>query len=533
MFSIYVLAIVILSHLLFRWIMYPMWFSPLGKIPNAHWSAPFSSFWIQWRRYLGKEVETVCDAIQRKGNIVRLGPSELLVNDYDGGVRKIYGGGFEKPDWYTFYENHGQRNIFTSLGKDHVPRRRRITNVYSKTFIQDSPQVREILSTLVFQRYLPVLQNASHKQIPFGILGLNLAYGIDAVGAFMVGLPRATQFILDVEARNIWLDAYLESHPSDYMFWLLEAPTLTRFLAKIGLDPIPKSVEQAHHKLEEWALRLTDETEEAWNEANLKPHSGRDTPIVYNQLRLAISQELRNSGLKEDEASLYEVQRLELASEILDQLVATRDVFGITFTYILWEISKHPEWQEKLQAELRSVPNPLYLSTRFDDTKMMTPKQLEGLSILQIMIKESMRLRGTLPVPNPRLTPYDRPTTIGPYENIPGGVRTNSFAWCLHRDASVYEDPDVWRPERWIRHSDEREEMDKQFWAFGSGSRLCLGMSFAMEMIRYAVAGIYTNFSTSIVDDSTFCTNGHFVTGLPGEDLVLQFTPLDPVSAST
>jgi cytochrome P450 len=27
----------------------------------------------------------------------------------------------------------------------------------------------------------------------------------------------------------------------------------------------------------------------------------------------------------------------------------------------------------------------------------------------------------------------------------------------------------------------EREDMDRQFWAFGSGSRLCLGMSLAME----------------------------------------------------
>ena len=102
-----------------------------------------------------------------------------------------------------------KRNIFTLLGKDHVPRRRRITNAYSNTFIQDSPQVREILSTL------------------------------------------------------------------------------TRFLAKIGLVPIPKSVEQAHCKMEDWALRLAAEREDAGNEANLKPHSERDIPIVYNQLRLA------------------------------------------------------------------------------------------------------------------------------------------------------------------------------------------------------------------------------------------------------
>jgi hypothetical protein len=49
----------------------------------------------------------VWEAVQNKGNVVRLGPKELLVNTYDGGVRTIYSGGFEKPNWYEFFINHG------------------------------------------------------------------------------------------------------------------------------------------------------------------------------------------------------------------------------------------------------------------------------------------------------------------------------------------------------------------------------------------------------------------------------------------
>ncbi|MCJ1391113.1 hypothetical protein MMC18_003975 [Xylographa bjoerkii] len=347
----------------------------------------------------------------------------------------------------------------------------------------------------------------------------------------MVGVPRGTNFICNKGDRDAWLGDYLKSHPSEYMFWLLETPNLTAILARVGLNPVPKWVAQAHHRLEHWAWDLVDRSEAALATTNSKDLGDGKFPLVYNQLRLALNQERRQIYENEDITASHAEQRDELASEILDQLVATRDVFGITLTYILWEISRHPGWQKDLQDELRSVEQPLLFSNLSNRKSMIGCQELESLPVLSIVVKESMRLRTTLPVPNPRLTPRGRTTTVGPYENIPGGVRTNSFAWCMHRDPSVYPDPHEWKPERWIRFDRQREDMDNQFWAFGSGSRLCLGMSLAMELINYAVASIYTNFTTTIVDDSHFGTDGKFVTGLPGEDLVLAFDPLAPFDA--
>ncbi len=96
-----------LALVVYKWVIYPVWLSPLAKIPNAHWLAPLTGLWIHWRRFRGKEVVTVWDAIQTKGQVVRLGPKELVVNNYDSGVRIIYGRGFEKPGWYNFFINHG------------------------------------------------------------------------------------------------------------------------------------------------------------------------------------------------------------------------------------------------------------------------------------------------------------------------------------------------------------------------------------------------------------------------------------------
>lgn len=45
-------------------------------------------------------------------------------------------------------------------------------------------------------------------------------------------------------------------------------------------------------------------------------------------------------------------------------------------------------------------------------------------------------------------------------------------------------------------------------------------------MIRYAVAAIYTNFATTIIDSERFNYHGKWVTGKPGDRLILMFENL-------
>ena len=112
---------------------------------------------------------------------------------------------------------------------------------------------------------------------------MNLAYGIDFVSPFMVGLPRG------VKAKDIWLMEYLKSHPSRYMFWLLETPRLSRWLLKIGVSLVPKSVLEAHRNLERWAFRVVDATEDALTVPIVDEIPHGDSPLVYNQLKIALA----------------------------------------------------------------------------------------------------------------------------------------------------------------------------------------------------------------------------------------------------
>lgn len=79
----------LILYVVYRYIVHPLVVSPLSRVPNAHPTAPFSSAWILWTRYVGKENVTVYNAHKRLGPMIRLGPNEISVNCVDGGIRTV------------------------------------------------------------------------------------------------------------------------------------------------------------------------------------------------------------------------------------------------------------------------------------------------------------------------------------------------------------------------------------------------------------------------------------------------------------
>jgi hypothetical protein len=90
----------------YKFIIYPTFLSPISNIPNAHWSAPVSPLWILWTRYKCRENRDVHTAHLHHGPVVRLGPNEIHVNDL-ASLRTVYAGGFEKGEWYSIFDNYG------------------------------------------------------------------------------------------------------------------------------------------------------------------------------------------------------------------------------------------------------------------------------------------------------------------------------------------------------------------------------------------------------------------------------------------
>ncbi|KAL9099682.1 MAG: hypothetical protein Q9163_004856 [Psora crenata] len=234
------------------------------------------------------------------------------------GVKTVYGGGFRKPSWYAFWINHGFPNTFSALGKEHMVHRRRITSVYAKSYIQRDRHVLKIIHTL-FGRLSPQICESARTGKPIDVLRLNMAYGLDFVSAFIFGIPQGTNFLQDLQARDHWLSGYLKSHPNEHMFWLLEMHGLRRWARVFGVKLVPDWIWEARRNLDQWALRMVDNTEEAIGMKSVNDTPDGEFPVVYNQLKLALAQERHMKGIDLTLGPPAE-ERLQLASECLDHI---------------------------------------------------------------------------------------------------------------------------------------------------------------------------------------------------------------------
>ena len=96
------------AALVYKYILHPLFLSPLSKVPSAHFSSSFSPVWILYKRYIGAENRAIHAAHQNYGPIIKLAPDQISINCVDGGIKTVYSGGFEKSNWYhNMFDNYG------------------------------------------------------------------------------------------------------------------------------------------------------------------------------------------------------------------------------------------------------------------------------------------------------------------------------------------------------------------------------------------------------------------------------------------
>ncbi|KAE8146157.1 cytochrome P450 [Aspergillus avenaceus] len=509
-------AISLATAILYKCIIFPLFISPLSKIPNAHWSAPISPAWMLWRRFTSQNNRTIQDAHERLGPIVRLSPSEISINCVEDGIKTVYTGGFEKHEWYPrVFGSFGTVSMFTmTSSKAHSARKRMLSNIYSKSFLQSSPHLRLISETILFDRFLPIIQDAVASATAIEVHDINQGLTIDFVSAYLFGLTNGVNWLQDPTLRRKMLYLYQGRKP--YEFYHQEVPDLLSWTKRMGIRLIPRWCDEANEVLDTWGLGLCDGAEQSLQSTDISVE-----PVVYKHLKQAMS---KQSSKKEDFKHNPKQERLDIACELFDQLTAGFETSAVALTYLFWELSRHPELQKELRDELLTLEPKITYPQTSNSRELPQAKAIDNLPLLEAIVTETLRLHAPIPGIQPRVTPYPSCNLAG--YDIPANTRVNAQAYSLHRNPDVFPDPETWQPRRWLKDanpSSDLEERKRWFWAFGSGGRMCVGSNLALQEIKLVVAAVYTNFKTSIIDDENIEAIDAYTVKPRGEKLVLKF----------
>ncbi len=158
----------------------------------------------------------------------------------------------------------------------------------------------------------------------------------------------------------------------------------------------------------------------------------------------------------------------QVRDEAMTIFLAGHETTALSLAWTWYLLAQHPQIEETLVAEWRTVLG----------GRAPTVEDWPKLRFTDKVVLESMRLYPPAYVVG-REALAD--CTIGGY-HVPRGTTLLMSQWGVHRDARFFEEPEVFRPERWTDAF--QKSMPKfAYFPFGGGPRLCIGNTFAlMEM---------------------------------------------------
>ncbi|CAH0560968.1 unnamed protein product [Brassicogethes aeneus] len=177
-------------------------------------------------------------------------------------------------------------------------------------------------------------------------------------------------------------------------------------------------------------------------------------------------------------------EKEELTNEYIEEemvlfAAAATDTTAYSMAFTCFMLALHPDIQEKLYQEVISVCGYKEIGT----------SNLNDLKYLEMVISETQRLFPVIPlIGRTNTVDIDLGDKI-----IPANTNIALNYMALHRHPKYYTDPLVFNPNRFLP-----EEIAKRppytFLPFSAGPRNCIGMKYALMVMKTSIANIVRNF---------------------------------------
>uniref|UniRef100_A0A8C8VF35 Uncharacterized protein n=1 Tax=Pelusios castaneus TaxID=367368 RepID=A0A8C8VF35_9SAUR len=165
----------------------------------------------------------------------------------------------------------------------------------------------------------------------------------------------------------------------------------------------------------------------------------------------------------------------DIRAEVDTFMFGGHDTTASGISWILYCLALHPEHQQKCREELREL---------LGDRETIQWEDLGKMPYTTMCIKESMRIFPPVPLVSRQLS---KPITFYDGRYLPEGTLVALNIYLIHRDPSLWKDPEVFDPMRFSPENSSQRH-SHAFMPFSAGPRNCIGQQFAMIELKVAIA---------------------------------------------
>ncbi|KAG5671159.1 hypothetical protein PVAND_001372 [Polypedilum vanderplanki] len=434
---------------------------PFGNVPNA---------FLQKRNFI-YDLDDIYQEYRKKVPFVgyfEAGTPKLLAisPEIAKDVMVKYFSNFHDNEFSKLFDKEADpifgRNPFALRGQEWKEKRAEVTPAFTSTRLRSLfPLVEEVLER--FKNYV-------HKEIPknepFDIREISAKFTTDVVSSCIFNADAQSFTKEKPEIRE--MGRKLVDFTST--FFLIQFIILSMFpwinnIYKFSFTP--KDVSKFFINLMEQAVTIREKS-------NIK----RDDYLSY-LIELKKKKNLAN---------------IDMAAHGVTFFTDGFETSSLAIAYMLYEIANDKRVQEKFRKQINE-------ELIDENGKIIYEKMLEHEYLDQIF-HETLRLHPILGVYNRECTEEITFDCNGRDFKIEKGMSVNVPIYSIHRDPDYYVNPTEFAPERFDAENGGVKEFRNRgvLMPFGDGSRICLGMRFALMQSKAAVIEIVRNFELSVND---------------------------------
>ncbi|PPE00053.1 hypothetical protein GOBAR_DD02910 [Gossypium barbadense] len=168
----------------------------------------------------------------------------------------------------------------------------------------------------------------------------------------------------------------------------------------------------------------------------------------------------------------------EINAVLLNIVTGATDTAFTTIEWAMTELLRHPDKLRRVIEELDAI---------IGDQNIVEEFHLPRLLYLEAVVKETLRIHPPAPLLMPHM-PSETIVVAG--YTIPKNSNIFFNVWAIQRDAEFWEDPLQFEPERFLNVIEKRNYKGNSFdfFPFGSGRRICIGISMAEKIMMLVLA---------------------------------------------